>query len=226
MIHAEISKKAKIGSNVRIGQGVKILGSAEIGDSTHIEDGVVIGYSYIMLENQREQKVIDELLKKPTKIGANCKIGAGSRISAGAILGNDSLCEFDIFVGVDCRIGENAILSYRAQIYDDSVIGDNSWISGFISDRCNIGNGTAIFGKLVHKYNFSPEKRPMREDQHETSPTIEDLVVVGHGAIVIGVNVGKEAYVAAGAIVTKDILPGDIVAGNPAVSIKDKVSLI
>ena len=225
-MNTEISDKAKIGSNVRIGQGVKILGSAEIGNNTYIEDCVVIGYPYIMLENQREQKVIDELLKKPTKIGENCKIGGGSRISAGAILGNGSLCEFDIFVGIDSRIGENSILSYRTQIYDGAVIGDNSWIAGFISDRCHVGNGTAVFGKLVHKYNFAPEKRPMRDDQEEVSPTIGDLVVVGHGAIVIGVNVGKEAYVAAGAIVTKDVSPKDIVAGNPAVSIKHKINLV
>ena len=225
MNNAEISEEARIGENVYIGNGVRILGPAEIGDNTRIEDFAVIGYPYTMLTNQREQKVIDELLKKSTKIGAGCKIGSGSRISAGAVLGPGSFCEFDTFVGLDVVIGENVVLSYRAQVYDGAVIGDNSWIAGFVADRCKVGNRAVIHGKLVHKYNFAPEKRPVLEEL-ETSPTIDDLVVVGQGAIVIGVNVGKEAYVAAGAIVTKDVAPGDIVAGNPAISIKHKVKLI
>jgi len=224
MDNSEISDKAVIGNNVHIGRNVRILGSAEIGDDTYIEDNVTIGYPYTMLTNPREQKVIDDLLKKPTKIGEGCKIGAGSRISAGATLGNNSFCEFDTFIGVDARIGENVVFSYRAQIYDEAAIGDNSWIAGFVADRCKVGERSVIHGRLIHKYNFAPEKRPVLEEL-EKSPTIEDFVVVGQGAIVIGVNIGKEAYVAAGAIVTKDVVPGDIVAGNPAISIKHKVNL-
>ena len=209
---------------MHIGRNVRILGNAEIGDDSYIEDNAIIGYPYTMLTNQREQKIIDKLLKKPTKIGAGCKIGSGSRISAGSILGNGSFCEFDTFIGVDVHIGENVVFSYRAQVYDEAKIGDNSWIAGFVADRCKVGEKAVIQGRLIHKYNFASEKRPVL-DELETSPTIEDLVVVGQGAKVIGVNIGREAYVAAGAIVTKDVAPGDIVAGNPAISIKHKVKL-
>ena len=46
---------------------------------------------------------------------------------------------------------------------------------------------------------------------------IRDNVFVGHGAIVMpGVTIGPNAIVAAGAVVTKDVAPGDIVGGVPA----------
>lgn len=46
---------------------------------------------------------------------------------------------------------------------------------------------------------------------------INDNVFIGHGAIVLpGVTIGPNAIVAAGAVVTRDVMPGDIVGGVPA----------
>ena len=46
---------------------------------------------------------------------------------------------------------------------------------------------------------------------------IKDNVFIGHGAIVLpGVTIGPNAVVAAGAVVTKDVMPGDVVGGVPA----------
>ena len=46
---------------------------------------------------------------------------------------------------------------------------------------------------------------------------INDNVFVGHGAIVLpGVTIGPNAIVAAGAVVTRDVAPGDVVGGVPA----------
>ena len=53
--------------------------------------------------------------------------------------------------------------------------------------------------------------------------SIGDRVWIGFGAIVLpGVTLGEGAVVAAGAVVTKDVAPYTIVAGNPAVKVKDR----
>jgi 2,3,4,5-tetrahydropyridine-2-carboxylate N-succinyltransferase len=61
------------------------------------------------------------------------------------------------------------------------------------------------------------------EPPSATPVIIEDDVLVGANAVVLeGVRVGKGAVVAAGAIVTKDVEPGTVVAGSPAKFIKYK----
>ena len=55
----------------------------------------------------------------------------------------------------------------------------------------------------------------------EKSPVIEDDVTIGPNVCIIGdITIGKGAVIGAGAVVVKDVFPYDIVAGNPAKSIK------
>lgn len=67
-------------------------------------------------------------------------------------------------------------------------------------------------------HGFHHADRPMIDQELTVAPvTIEDDVWIGHGAIILkGVRVGKGSIVSAGAVVTKDVAPGEIVAGVPA----------
>jgi acetyltransferase-like isoleucine patch superfamily enzyme len=64
-----------------------------------------------------------------------------------------------------------------------------------------------------------------RTDQrHELikGPTIRRGARVGGGAVICpGVEIGEEAFVGAGAVVTKDVAPGAVVVGNPARAVRD-----
>lgn len=119
-------------------------------------------------------------------------------------------CKNKLSIGENCYIGRNTMIEC------DAVIGKNVLIA----------NNVALVGKYDHDYTESGV--PMRFTSNIRSKdyswkglnscvVIEDDVWLGYGSIVLsGVKVGKGSIVAAGAVVTKDVSPYVIVAGNPA----------
>ena len=117
------------------------------------------------------------------------------------------------------EIGNNFYIGRYSQIECDAIIGNNVMFANY----------AALIGKYDH--NFHQIGVPIRfassirdEDYKwkgiDSIITIQDDVWVGYGAIIIsGVSIGKGAIIAAGSVVTKNVTPYSIVAGNPAKSI-------
>jgi acetyltransferase-like isoleucine patch superfamily enzyme len=84
-----------------------------------------------------------------------------------------------------------------------------------IGNYCLIGGGVLICGV---NHGHAIESIPMRRQKSEAAPIIiGNNVWIGMGAIILpGVKVGEGAIIAAGAVVTADVAPGQIVAGVPA----------
>ncbi len=104
-------------------------------------------------------------------------------------------------------------------------IGDGSFINVgvFLHKNIRLGRNVAI-GPYVR---MTPFQHPLELDENGKRKTtiepieVEDNVLIGMGAIILpGVRIGRGAYVAAGAVVTKDVEPFTLVAGVPAKFIK------
>jgi acetyltransferase-like isoleucine patch superfamily enzyme len=66
------------------------------------------------------------------------------------------------------------------------------------------------------------ENRPPRPEIRTAPVVLQDNVWVGMGAVILkGVTIGENSIVAAGAIVTADVPPNVVVAGNPARIVKE-----
>jgi maltose O-acetyltransferase len=85
-----------------------------------------------------------------------------------------------------------------------------------IGADCRIGPHTLIYDADFH--GLAPDQR---NEAGKTSPVIlEDNVWVGSRSMILkGVNIGRDAVIAAGSVVTKNVADGAVVAGNPAVQI-------
>lgn len=111
-----------------------------------------------------------------------------------------------------------------AWIVGEPEIGEGTWIGAFTvidgSGGLVIGSGCDI-SSGVHVYTHSSARRCVSGrsyDQVERMPVkIGNRVFVGANAVVMmGVTIGDEAVIAAGAVVTSDVEPRTVVAGVPA----------
>jgi acetyltransferase-like isoleucine patch superfamily enzyme len=124
-----------------------------------------------------------------------------------------------------CSIDDGTKIGTFVEIQKGATIGKNCKISShtFICEGVHIGDGCFI-GHGVH---FINDKKPRavnpdgsmqtEEDWSLLETHVEDHVSIGSGAIIMGgLRIGKEAMIGAGAVVTKDVAAGDVVAGVPA----------
>jgi acetyltransferase-like isoleucine patch superfamily enzyme len=102
-------------------------------------------------------------------------------------------------------------------------IGENTYIYSSVRlglggrDPIEIGSNCVLTGCTVLGHDASTNYALGITKSPQMLTVIEDECFIGYGAIILmGVTVGKGSIVAAGAIVSKDVEPGTVVAGNPA----------
>jgi len=134
----------------------------------------------------------------------------------------------DVQLGDYFQSGHHAVIRARVTAGDYFALGNQSVLEGlvevgegarlmhhvYVPSRTRIGNHVFI-GPGTTLLN---DKLPGRAETMPTprGPTIEDEVVIGGGCtIMAGVHIGKQSFIAAGAVVTKDVPANSLVMGCP-----------
>lgn len=115
----------------------------------------------------------------------------------------------------DCEIGDNCFIGPFVEIQKGVKVGAGSRIQShsFLCTRVKIGRDVFV----GHGVMFINDRFPPRRDPREWEDIIvEDKVAIGSNATILPCRIGKNALVGAGAVVTKDVPPNKVVAGNPA----------
>jgi acetyltransferase-like isoleucine patch superfamily enzyme len=150
------------------------------------------------------------------------RLGKGARIRAGTIL------YADVIAGDDFQTGHNVLVREHTTIGDHVVIGTNTVIDGAVSignfvkieSNCYIPTHTTIGSRVFFGpgVTLTNDRYPLklRNEYVPQGPVIEDGVTLGGGVVVLpGVRIGHDSFVAAGAVVTRDVPPLSLVRGVP-----------
>lgn len=187
-----------------------LYGKVALSDSVYVGEHCVLGYP-------KEARLRDAL-KGHASSGDLVSIGAGTLIfnqviiHEGSRLGVDCVVEDRVRLGYGCRIGNRTRIVHGAYVCDRVTVGDDACIAGFVCDAAVIGDRSTVMGDLVHEYS-RPDLGWWGTD--EPAPQVASDSVVGFGARVIGgVRIGSRCYVAAGAVVTRDVPTGQVVTGT------------
>lgn len=183
---------------------VKKYGDVSIGRDSIVGEYSIIGYPYV--ESEDSFKNIAK-----TFVGNECVIGSYVIIYEGTKIDDATYIEDYCRIGQEVKIGSNCKILYGSHIYGETHIGDNCIIAGFCCERAKLGDNVRFFGELIH-----PHREPQLrwDDVIEDSPEVSDNVFIGFGAKIIGgITIGTNSYIAAGAIVTKNVPDAHIVTG-------------
>ena len=108
--------------------------------------------------------------------------------------------------GAVLQIGENFAMTGGSIIAAERIV---------IGDNVNVGANTTIMDTDFHP--LEAQARRSDSEPAKTAPvTIEDNVFIGMNCLILkGVTLGQGSVIGAGSVVTKDVPPNTIVAGNP-----------
>lgn len=124
-----------------------------------------------------------------------------------------------------CRIGDNTRIGPFVEIQEGVVIGANCKIQSHtfvctgvtIEDEVFVGHGVMFINDKRPKATNAEGALQTDEDWELLPTLVERGASIGSGAVILGgLTIGRGALVAAGAVVTKDVTPSSVVAGNPA----------
>ena len=150
------------------------------------------------------------------------RLGTGARIRSGTIIYADVIAGNDFQTGHHVMIREKSVIGHHVVVGSNTVIDGHVTIGDFVKIESNCYIPTHV--KIGNRVFFGPnvtltnDRYPlkMRDQYVPEGPIIEDGVTLGAGVVVCpGVRIGHDAFVAAGAVVTKDVPPESLVMGVP-----------
>ncbi|OFW81015.1 MAG: hypothetical protein A2201_01450 [Alicyclobacillus sp. RIFOXYA1_FULL_53_8] len=214
-VHAVIHADVVLGDDVQIGDNVVILKGTEVGDRVVVGANSVLGKQ--PMSNRRVKRKARDVgplkIQSDVSIGAGVVLYAGTSIATGVLIGDQASVREHVDIGEDSVIGRAVTVELNTHIGQRVVLQTGSYITGdsVIEDDVFVGP----------EVSTSNDKYMGLKPFVYQGPHIETKARVGNNATLLpGVRIGAESIVGAGAVVTKDVAPNDVVVGNPAHSIR------
>jgi acetyltransferase-like isoleucine patch superfamily enzyme len=204
---AEVHPSATVYPGTVLGEGVKVLENAVVGKQPAL--------------SPRSTTKREPL--PPTVVGAGTVVSTGAIVFAGSVIGERVILGDQSCVRERVVVGDDVVLGRGSLIENDTTVGAMTRIQAeaYVTAYSTIEEHVFI-APCVVTTNDNFMGRTERRHELMKGPTIRRGARVGGGAVLCpGIEVGEEAFVGAGAVVTKDVPARVVVVGNPARVLRD-----
>jgi UDP-2-acetamido-3-amino-2,3-dideoxy-glucuronate N-acetyltransferase len=140
--------------------------------------------------------IVDEgaTLGEGTRVWHFAHVCAGAQVGAGCSLGQN------VFVGNDVRIGDRVKIQNNVSVYDAVTLEDDVFCGP----------------SMVFTNVYNPRSAVTRKDEYRRTLVRRGATIGANATIVCGTSVGEYAFIAAGAVVNRDVPAFALMAGVPA----------
>ena len=131
-------------------------------------------------------------------IGEGASVWHHAHVRAGAVIGSGSVIGKNCYVDAEARIGARCKIQNNVSVYSGVVLEDDVFVGP-----------SAV---------FTNDRFPRAFGEWEEVPTVvrRGASIGANATLRCGIELGELCLVAAGAVVTRDVLPNELVGGNPA----------
>jgi UDP-2-acetamido-3-amino-2,3-dideoxy-glucuronate N-acetyltransferase len=207
-----LGEGVELADDVSFGAHVVIHAGTIVAAGCVLEDGAILGKRPRLAKGSGAHGGVGRLeLAEQVTVCAGAIVFAGASVGEGTILGDQSFVRERSSVGAGSVIGRGSVVDNDVSLGERVRVQTSVYLTAFTTVEDDVFLGPGVLTTNDDSMARHAAKAPLR------GALLRRACRIGGGAVLTpGVEIGEEAFVAAGAVVTSNVPPRAVVMGAPA----------